>query len=144
MEAVYPFFAAVVGGVLIVLHLTGAIWFVVAAFRRSALWGLGVLFVPFVPVVFLVKHWGDARRPFLLSLAPVLVAICAFWAMPGLLLLNEDTEEVTTPPPMDSMPTPTTVPEPLAPAGPRAISSYSGPGDPTARFCHEERDLPLL
>ncbi|MCP4899376.1 MAG: hypothetical protein GY906_20620, partial [bacterium] len=43
--------AAVVGGVM----------FTIAAFRRSLLWGLAVLFVPFAALFFIVKHWQDVK-----------------------------------------------------------------------------------
>jgi hypothetical protein len=45
-----------------------SIWLVAIAFRRSALWGLGVLFVPFVGLVYAIKFWDEARKPFLIGL----------------------------------------------------------------------------
>jgi hypothetical protein len=64
------------GGVVIVLLIAAAlvwivgwIWFLAAAFRVSALWGLACLFVPFASLVFLVTHWKEAKNPFLLSMA---------------------------------------------------------------------------
>jgi hypothetical protein len=56
------------------LVLLGAVFFVIAAFRESILWGLGVLFVPFVPLVFLILEWPSAKRPF-------------FWQLWGLALI---------------------------------------------------------
>jgi hypothetical protein len=58
----------------IVLILAGAVMFLVAAFRTSILWGLGVLFVPFVSLIFLIAEWPVAKRPF-------------FWKLWGLALL---------------------------------------------------------
>lgn len=57
---------AVWGGML--LMLLGAVFFVLAAFRESILWGLGVLFLPFVALVYLILDWPTAKRPFFLWL----------------------------------------------------------------------------
>jgi hypothetical protein len=50
------------------LMVLGGLVFVVKAFRESVLWGLGVLLLPFVSLVFLVLHWRQAKDPFLLQL----------------------------------------------------------------------------
>ncbi|HEU0036975.1 MAG TPA: hypothetical protein VFQ53_40470 [Kofleriaceae bacterium] len=52
----------------LVLILLGGLFFVIAAFRESILWGLGVLFVPFVSLVFLVLNWSRAKNSFFLQL----------------------------------------------------------------------------
>jgi hypothetical protein len=57
---------AVWGGML--LMLLGALFFVLSAFRESILWGLGVIFLPFVALIYLVLDWGNAKRPFFLWL----------------------------------------------------------------------------
>mgnify|MGYP003376251988 CR=1 FL=1 len=58
--------ALVLVGLLLVL--IGALMFLVAAFREGLLWGLGVLFVPPLPLVFLIVHWSKARDAFFLKL----------------------------------------------------------------------------
>jgi len=54
----------VAGGLLIavgiILALVGGIQFLVAAFRTSVWWGLGVLFVPFVAFIFLIVRFEAA------------------------------------------------------------------------------------
>lgn len=55
----------VVGGII---GLVGGIWFLVVAFKESIWWGLGCLFVPFVGLIFLILHWSEAGKPFLVSL----------------------------------------------------------------------------
>jgi hypothetical protein len=55
-----------VGGVLI---LIGSVMFIVNAFKVSVAWGLGVLFLAPVGLVFLVKNWRESKMSFLLSLA---------------------------------------------------------------------------
>jgi hypothetical protein len=53
------------GGLLL---LVGSIMFVVNAFKVSVAWGLGVLFLAPVGLVFLVKNWRESKKSFLLSL----------------------------------------------------------------------------
>jgi hypothetical protein len=55
-----------VGGVLL---LIGSVMFIVNAFKVSVAWGLGVLFLAPVGLVFLVKNWRESKMSFLLSLA---------------------------------------------------------------------------
>jgi hypothetical protein len=58
----------------LLVMLAGGIFFIIAAFRQSILWGLGVLFVPLVPLIFLIVEWQSAKRPF-------------FWQLWGLALV---------------------------------------------------------
>jgi hypothetical protein len=61
-----------VSGLIIAGYLllaVGAVWFLVAAFMESILWGLGCMFIPFVGLFFLILHWNRAAKPFLLQLA---------------------------------------------------------------------------
>lgn len=59
-----------------VTTVIGAIWFLVIAFRRHILWGLGCLLVPFVALVFLYKYFKTVAKPFgLACLGCVLVAV---------------------------------------------------------------------
>ena len=53
------------GGVLL---LVGSVMFIVNAFKVSVAWGLGVLFLAPVGLVFLVKNWKESKMSFLLSL----------------------------------------------------------------------------
>ena len=50
------------------LLLVGGIWAIVVAFRRSIVWGLCYLFVPFAALVFLFVAWADVRRAFFTNL----------------------------------------------------------------------------
>ncbi len=70
--------------------LVAGIWMIVIAFRRSFVWGLCYLFVPFAAFVFFFVAWADVRRAFLLHLAGfVVLAGGIFLAMPkGLDLKN--------------------------------------------------------
>lgn len=60
-----------------ILLFVGGIAFIIAAFREGILWGLGVLFLPFVSLVFLILHWQSARRSFFLQLWGLAIAVLA-------------------------------------------------------------------
>jgi hypothetical protein len=56
----------IAGGLLIGV---GSLWFLSVAFRYGVLWGLLCIFLsPIAPLIFLITHWNDAKKPFLLSL----------------------------------------------------------------------------
>jgi glutaredoxin-like YruB-family protein len=58
----------ILGGLLLVagvlLAFVAGIALLVAAFREGVLWGLGCLFVPLVPLAFLIVHWQDCKKWF--------------------------------------------------------------------------------
>lgn len=66
------------------MSLIGQIWYLVASFKTSVWWGLGVFFVPFVSLVFLFMHWDVAKRPFLISLIGTLLVYAGVFMMPGI------------------------------------------------------------
>ncbi len=47
--------------------LVGGIGMLMAGFRESALWGIGMLVVPFVSLIFVLTHWEDAKKPFIIQ-----------------------------------------------------------------------------
>ena len=59
----------VLAGCLILMLI--AVWYAVVlvylAFRQSIFWGLGYLFIPLVGMIYIVLHWDDAGKPFLIS-----------------------------------------------------------------------------
>lgn len=56
-----------------ILMVVGGIWLVIEAFRESVLWGIGVLLIPIVGLVFVAMHWDQAGKPFLIQLAGVIL-----------------------------------------------------------------------
>ncbi len=48
-----------------------SIWSLVVAFKSHVLWGLAVMFVPLANLVFLIKEWEEAKRPFCWGLVGV-------------------------------------------------------------------------
>lgn len=59
------------------LLLVGGLLLLVEAFRERILWGLGCLLVPPVSLVFIVLHWGVAKKPFFIQLAGIAVVLVA-------------------------------------------------------------------
>lgn len=77
MSVMLTLIASLLAIVGLVLLLVGGIAFIIAAFRESILWGLGVLFLPFVSLIFLVLNWSRAKQPFFLQLYGVAFLIGA-------------------------------------------------------------------
>ncbi len=68
-----------IGSALILIGFIGSviasIWLLIEAFGQGILWGLGIIFLPFVAFIFLIVHWDNAKRPFFLQLMSALPAI---------------------------------------------------------------------
>jgi len=58
--------------------LVGRVWFLIESFRVSIWWGLGVLFIPFVDIIFLFTHWREVHRAFFLQLLGIALALLPF------------------------------------------------------------------
>jgi hypothetical protein len=69
----------IVGFLLIALGgvagFVGWIWLLVVAFQESVPWGLGSLLVPFVGLIFAFLHWAEAKRPFLVWVLGIVLAV---------------------------------------------------------------------
>jgi hypothetical protein len=61
----------------IALVLLGYLGFLVAAFRTSVMWGLAVLLLPIVPIVFLIAYWERAKNSFFLQLWGIAFVVIA-------------------------------------------------------------------
>jgi hypothetical protein len=59
----------------IAIGAVGGIWLLVKAFQAGVLWGLGSLFVPLVSLIFVITHWQEAKKPFLVNVAGVALMI---------------------------------------------------------------------
>ncbi len=59
------------------LLVVGYVWMVIAAFRVNLPWGLLVVFVPIMPLMFLLVHWEAARKPFFCALAGLIALVPA-------------------------------------------------------------------
>ena len=67
----------------LVLTLIGSITFLIASFRESIWWGLGILFLPFVGMVFLIMHWSVAAKPLGIYMLGFVFCIIAAIIAPG-------------------------------------------------------------
>lgn len=58
---------ATFGSVLLLLGkliaVVGWIWLVSVAYGEAFFWGLGCVFLPFVWIIFTIKHWAESKRP---------------------------------------------------------------------------------
>jgi len=76
------------GFACIIVAFVGYIMILIAAFRESAMWGLGVLFIPLVVLIYAIMFWEDAKRGFLLYVGGVggvfLVGVLAAMAIPAM------------------------------------------------------------
>ena len=53
------------------LVIIGGLGLLIAAFRESLLWGLGCLLLSPISLFFVVIHWDNAKKPFLLQLVGI-------------------------------------------------------------------------
>lgn len=75
-----PIVFAIIGGIA---ALIGGIMLLVAAFRVSVWWGVAYLLVPFASLVFLFKHWEEARQGFWINLLGALILCGAVFSTPN-------------------------------------------------------------
>ena len=69
-------------GIGFIIAAIFGIQLLILAFRESTLWFLAYFFIPFAPVVFIVKYWDQAKKPFLRSLLAIPFYIAGFMLMP--------------------------------------------------------------
>jgi len=63
----------VVGGIA---NIVGSIWILINAFKESIWWGLGSLILSFpVMLIYAFMHWPLNKKPFLISIAGVVLMI---------------------------------------------------------------------
>ena len=55
----------------VIIGLIFGIQILILAFKESLVWGLGSLFIPFVMLIFVIKHWEKAKSPFLKTLIAI-------------------------------------------------------------------------
>lgn len=68
-----------IGLILLIIGMlaafVGGIWLLVVIFKESVLWGvLSLIFGP-VSLVFVVMHWDISKKPFLIQIAGIVIAI---------------------------------------------------------------------
>ena len=63
--------------------LIGSLLFIISGFRESIWWGLGILFVPFVDLIFLIMRWNVAAKPFGIRVLGMVFCVIAMLIAPG-------------------------------------------------------------
>lgn len=53
------------GYIIVVL---GGLWMLFVIFQTSVVWGILSILVPFVSLLFVIMHWDDTKRPFLVQI----------------------------------------------------------------------------
>jgi hypothetical protein len=71
-----PAILLLLGGVLL---LVGLVMFIVNAFKVSVAWGLSVLLLAPIGLVFLVKNWKESKVSFLLQLAGGILVLAGMY-----------------------------------------------------------------
>jgi hypothetical protein len=67
----------------LVVSLVGCVMVVSLAFRKSVLWGLGTIFVPFVYLIFAITHWDDAKKGFLTGVSGAAIVMLSILFTPA-------------------------------------------------------------
>lgn len=57
----------------VLLTVVGGLWLLVVGFQTSILWGIGMLLLPIISLIFVVLHWQQAKSPFLLQIVGVVL-----------------------------------------------------------------------
>jgi hypothetical protein len=64
----------IVAGLGGLLLLIAHVMVVLTAFRKGLLWGLAVLFIPIVTLIFVILNWSETRRAVILYVVGSLLA----------------------------------------------------------------------
>ncbi|WP_460804632.1 excalibur calcium-binding domain-containing protein [Microbulbifer agarilyticus] len=70
------------------IFVIGGIGLLIAAFRTGILWGLAILLIAPVSIIYLIVHWQDAKGPFKLQLLGLFVILGVAYTNGGLVLPN--------------------------------------------------------
>ncbi|MDK9556836.1 excalibur calcium-binding domain-containing protein [Marinobacter sp. M216] len=68
------------------IFIIGGIGMLIAAFRTHILWGLGVLLLAPVGIIYLILHWQDAKGPFKLQVFGLLIIVASAYVNGGITL----------------------------------------------------------
>lgn len=66
------------------IFIIGGIGLLIAAFRTHILWGLGVLLIAPVAVIYLIVHWQDGKGPFKLQVFGLLIIAASAYMNGGI------------------------------------------------------------
>mgnify|MGYP003420903175 FL=1 len=66
------------------IFIIGGIGLLIAAFRTNILWGLAVLLIAPVAVIYLIVHWQDAKGPFKTQIFGFLIVLFSAYLSGGI------------------------------------------------------------
>jgi len=88
---------SIVGVIGIIGFVICNIWLLVCSFQRSIVWGLLYIFLPFASIVYIFVDWNRASKPFLGSLASLLIGAGGMALSPGLQKGMSDSQSTSHP-----------------------------------------------
>jgi len=116
-----------------VVGCIGGVMVLIQAFKTSVLWGLGTIFVPFVGLIFVITHWQETKKAFLINIIGFAVMILG--AMMGFAGTRGPSASMQRHPPTSS-------PERITPPSvPQASTAKAGSAD--AAYLVRELELQL-
>lgn len=72
------------------VYAVAAVWQIILAFKQNVWWGLGSIFVPFVPWVFMIMHYKKCKWPIILLLVNLFLFFAAAVIVLGVVMTNHD------------------------------------------------------
>ena len=51
-----------------IILVLGGLWMLFVIFQTSVVWGILSILVPFVSLLFVIMHWDETKRPFLVQI----------------------------------------------------------------------------
>lgn len=64
----------------LIILIIGGIGLLIAAFRTSILWGIGLILIAPAAIVYTILHWQEAKNPFLLQLLGLAILLVGSYA----------------------------------------------------------------
>ena len=77
--------------VLLVIVMISSLWLTIVGFKKHILWGIGMLFIPVVALVFTAMNWSKAKKPFLTYLISSVLLVAVIFE-PMQVVMNESVE----------------------------------------------------
>jgi len=77
--------------VLLVIVIISSLWLTIVGFKKHILWGIGMIFVPLVALVFTAMNWSEAKKPFLTYLISSILLVAVIFE-PMQVVINKSVE----------------------------------------------------
>jgi hypothetical protein len=60
------------------------VWLIILGFQRNIWWGIGMIFIPLVRLIFVCMHWRQSWVPFLVGFGSIVLLVAGAINMPHL------------------------------------------------------------